>query len=97
YVKYVLRLTKGHELLPQFEFNPSEVEAVRGLQTKPGVFSDILVKFGERSLVARVEPCRLDYWICTTDAKDYVAESRLRTENPKLSQLELLLKLAEAS
>ena len=96
YIKYVLKLTKGHELLSQFELNANEVEAIKQLQSKPGVFSDIFVKYGSHSLVARIEPCRFDYWICTTDAKDFVTESRVRSENPGLSQAELLLKLSEA-
>ena len=95
YIKYVLKLTKGHELLSQFELNASEIEAIKQLQSKPGVFSDLFVKYGMRSLVARIEPCPLDYWICTTDAKDHVREMRLRQENPGLSEMELLLKLTE--
>jgi conjugal transfer ATP-binding protein TraC len=95
YIKYVLKLTKGHELLSQFDLNPNEVEAVRHLQSKPGVFSDIFVKYGTRSLVARIEPCPLDYWICTTDAKDHVHESKVRAANPGLSEMDLLLKLTE--
>lgn len=96
YIKYVLKLTKGHELLAQFELNANEIEAIKQLQSKPGVFSDLFVKYATHSLVARIEPCRLDYWICTTDAKDFVTESRVRAENPGLSQAELLLKLTEA-
>jgi conjugal transfer ATP-binding protein TraC len=95
YIKYVLKLTKGHELLSQFELNPNEIEAVKLLQSKPRVFSDLFVKYGTNSLVARIEPCPLDYWICTTDAKDHIQESRLRDENPGLTEAELLLKLTE--
>lgn len=95
YIKYVLKLTKGHELLSQFELNANEVEAVKHLQSKPRVFSDLFVKYGGHSLVARIEPCPMDYWICTTDAKDHVRESRVRAENPGLSEAELLLKLTE--
>jgi len=81
YIKYVLKLTKGHELLAQFELNANEIEAIKQLQSKPGVFSDIFVKYGTHSIIARIEPCRLDYWICTTDAKDYVTESRSFSSN----------------
>jgi len=95
YIKYVLKLTKGHELLSQFELNPNEVEAIKHLQSKPGVFSDIFVKYGGHSLVARIEPCPFDYWICTTDAKDYVREEKVRAANPGLSEAEILLKLTE--
>jgi hypothetical protein len=95
YIKYVLKLTKGHELLSQFELNSNEIDAIKELQSKPGVYSDIFVKYGTHSLVARIEPCRFDYWICTTDAKDHVLEARVREENPGLSNAEILLKLTE--
>ena len=95
YVKYVLKLAKGHELLSQFDLNENEVEAVKLLQSKPRVFSDLFVKFGGRAVVARVEPCPLDYWICTTDAKDHVTEEKVRAENPGLTETDILLKLAE--
>jgi conjugal transfer ATP-binding protein TraC len=95
YVKYVLKLAKGHELLSQFDLNANEIEAVRLLQSKPRVFSDLFVKFGTRSLVARIEPSPLDYWLCTTDANDHVTEERVRAEHPGLSEPEILLKLAE--
>jgi conjugal transfer ATP-binding protein TraC len=96
YIKYILKLTKGHELLSQFELNPNEIEAIKLLQSKPRVFSDLFVKYGNHSLVARIEPCPLDYWICTTDAKDHVYESKIRDENPGISEADLLLKLTEA-
>ncbi|MCR4294796.1 MAG: hypothetical protein NUW21_04630, partial [Elusimicrobia bacterium] len=95
YVKYILKLAKGHELLAQFDLNANEVEAVKLLQSKPRVFSDLFVKFGGHAVVARVEPCPLDYWICTTDPKDHVAEAKVRAENPALSEADILLKLAE--
>ncbi len=97
YVKFVLKLAKGHELLPQFDLNPNEVEAVRALQSKPRVFSDVFVKFGNRSLTARIEPAAFDYWLCTTDPRDHVAEAELRAANPGLSETDILLKLSEAS
>ena len=96
YIKYILKLTKGHELLPQFDLNPNEIEAVKQLESKQGVYTDLFVKFGTRSLVARLEPCPLDYWICTTDPKDRVMEDQFKAANPGLSQREVLLKLSEA-
>ena len=95
YVKIVLKLAKGHELLPEFDLNANEIEAVRQLQSKPGVFSDVFLKFGGHSLVARIEPSPLDYWVCTTNAQDWLTEEKARAANPGLSHAELLLKLAE--
>ncbi|MBI4060989.1 MAG: ATP-binding protein [Elusimicrobia bacterium] len=95
YVKIILKLAKGHELLPQFDLNANEIEAVRQLQSKPGVFSDVFLKFGGHSLIARIEPSPLDYWVCTTNAQDWLTEEKARAANPGLSQADLLLKLAE--
>ncbi|MDE1976884.1 MAG: ATP-binding protein, partial [Elusimicrobia bacterium] len=95
YVKYVLKLAKGHELLSRFDLNENEIDAVKSLQSRPGEFSDIFVKFGPHSLIARIEPGPLDYWLCTTDARDYVKESSLREAHPGISEPELLLKLSE--
>ncbi|MDD5657587.1 MAG: ATP-binding protein, partial [Elusimicrobia bacterium] len=95
YIKYVLKLTKGHELLNQFELNANEIDAVKLLQSSPRSFSDIFVKYGNHSLVARIEPCPLDYQICTTDADDHVREAKMRAENPGLSEIDLLVKLTE--
>lgn len=95
YIKYILKLSKGHELLSQFELNSNEIEAIKQLQSKPRIFSDIFIKYGNHSVVARIEPCPLDYWICTTDPKDHVLESQIRAENPKLSEVAILLKLTE--
>lgn len=95
YVKFVLKLTKGFELLPRFELNGNQVEAARHLQAKPGEFSDLLIGFGERSVVARIEPSPLEYWVCTTNAEDRLKEDRLRAARPELSTPQLLLRLAE--
>ncbi len=94
YVKYVLKLSKGHELLKHFDLNPREEDAVRNLRSQHKVFSDLFIKFGLHGLIARIEPGPLDYWICTTDAADHVRESKLRCENPNLSETELLMNLA---
>jgi len=95
YVKYILKLTKGHDLLEQFDLNQNEAQAVKQLAAEPGKFSDIFIKYGERSLVARIEPCPLDYWICTTSAQDFVKEEQLRKAHPGISESDLLVKLAE--
>ena len=47
YVKYVLRLTKGHDLLPQFGFSKPEMEAIKNLIRVPRKFSDIFLKFND--------------------------------------------------
>jgi type IV secretory pathway VirB4 component len=97
YVKYVLKLTKGHELLPQFGLNSREIEAIRSLQSIPRRFSDLFVKFNTASSILRIEPSPLDYWICTTDADDAVTEERMKAKHPDWSAWEILRGLAKES
>lgn len=95
YVKYVLKLTKGHDVLPQFGFNSAEIEAIKNLASVPRKFSDVFLKFDSQATVLRIEPSSLDYWICTTDAEDSVKESRLRNQHPDWTDLQILQALAD--
>lgn len=93
YVKYVLRLTKGHELLPQFNFTVPEIEAVKNLQSAPRQFSDVFLKFNDKATTLRIEPSPLDYWICTTDAEDTLKEEQLRHAHPEWSHARVISEL----
>jgi conjugal transfer ATP-binding protein TraC len=95
YVKYILRLTKGHDLLPQFGFTSTEIEAIKALSSVPRKYSDLYLKFNEHGTVIRVEPSPLDYWICTTDPEDAMKESALRHEHPGWSHAQVLEALAQ--
>jgi len=44
YIKYVLKLTKGHEHLASFGFSASETEAIKNLSSVPRKYSDIFVR-----------------------------------------------------
>jgi len=95
YVKYILKLTKGHELLPQFGFTPKEVEAIQSLSSVPRKFSELFLKFNDHSTVIRIEPCPLDYWICTTDAEDSLKEEKIRQAHQEWPHGRVLETLAE--
>ena len=95
YVKYVLRLTKGHEHLPQFGFSPGEIEAIKNLHSVPRQFSDVFLKFIEQATTIRIEPSPLDYWVCTTDAEDTVREEKLRREHPDWSHGRVMTELSK--
>jgi len=97
YVKYVLRLTKGHELLPQFGFNKAEIEAIRNLSAVPRKFSDVFLKFNNDATVLRIEPSPMDYWICTTDPEDRVREDLLRKQKPNWTEVQIIKSLASGS
>lgn len=90
YTKYILRLKKGHELLPQFQLNSPEIETIKNLTSQQGIFSEVFLKFNENSRVLKIQPSRTDYWICTTDADDKVTEDKFREEHPGLSEMEVI-------
>jgi type IV secretory pathway VirB4 component len=94
FTKYILKLNKGHELLKQFDLNESEVSEIKTLISRPGHFSELFVKFGEKGAIARLEPTPLEYWIATTDPEDLKAENSERGTNPHLKPLALLQHLA---
>ncbi len=95
HVKYILRLKKGHEELGDFGFNENQVRAVRELEVKPGRYSEIFILFDQRSVLAKLEPSPLEYWIATTDPTDLAEEKRLRSEYPSDSNLAALERLAK--
>ena len=97
YVKYILKLQKGHELLSRFDLNANEIEACKELEVRPGISSEIFIKFFNRGVIAKIEPSGLDYWIATTDPEDFLEEEKLRRlGGPEHSDLEILKTLAES-
>jgi conjugal transfer ATP-binding protein TraC len=95
YVKYILRLTKGHELLPQLGFAANEIETIKQLNSVPRKYSDVYLKFNDRGAVLRLEPSALDYWICTTDADDSLKEEALRKDHPNWNTVQVITRLAK--
>jgi len=95
FVKYVLKLQKGYELLPQFQLTEPEIEEVRNLNAVKGKYSEVFLKFSNNCRVIRIEPSALDYQICTTDPDDLKKETQYRQEHPKASDLEVMKGLAE--
>jgi conjugal transfer ATP-binding protein TraC len=95
YVKYALKLQKSHDILTEFEFNENETKAVRELETRPGEYAEVFIKFFDRSVIARVEPTSLEYWIATTSPEDTVTEARERLAHPDWDELKLLRELSK--
>jgi conjugal transfer ATP-binding protein TraC len=92
-IRYILRLKKGQEKLGLFGLNENEVAAVGELEVRPGFYSEAFIKFDERSVIVKLEPSPLDYWIATTDAVDLAEEARIRRDQT-LGDLEILERLA---
>ncbi len=97
FTKYILKLNKGHELLSRFELSDTEIEAVKSLVSRPGMFSEAFIKYGTDSTIGRIEPTALEYWIATTDPGDYALEQEVRKRNPTFDAFALLKYLAENS
>ena len=95
YLKFVLRLQKGHELLEKFGLNAQETEVVKSLVSVRGEYSEIFLKFGQAQQVLKIQPSLTDYWIATTDPEDQQIIDKITSENPQISQIELIKKLKE--
>jgi conjugal transfer ATP-binding protein TraC len=95
YVKYILRLKSGFELLEQFGLNAQEVGKVKSLRIEKGKYSEVFLKFSEYARVIRIEPSAVDYWICTTDPDDAKKEDDLRAKYPQYAEVQILENLSQ--
>ena len=95
HVKYILRLKKGHEELASLGFNENQIRAVRELEVRPGRYSEIFILFDQKSVLAKLEPSSLEYWIATTDPTDLAEEKRVQNEYSDDSSIALLERLAK--
>ncbi|MDR1196171.1 MAG: ATP-binding protein [Endomicrobium sp.] len=95
YVKYILRLKSGFELLEQFGLNAQEIGKVKNLRIEKGKYSEVFLKFSEYARVIRIEPSAVDYWICTTDPDDAKKEDDLRAKYPQYTEAQILENLSQ--
>ena len=95
YIKYVLKLQRGFEVLKKLDFNEKEIELVKSLQSIRGKYSEIMVKFMNKTQVLRIQTSKTDYWICTTDPEDFKIEQQIRNKYPNITETELLKKLSQ--
>ncbi len=94
YWKVFLRLDMGHEQLSGFGLNDRQIEAIKSLAMKKRSYSEMLVVFGERSRVLRIQPSSLEYWLATTNAEECAKEAQMtavRSDDP-LSVIKALAK-----
>ncbi len=90
YTKYILKLQKGFETLAKLDFNEQEIELAKTLTSIRGKFSEIMIKFMDKTQVVRIQVPKSDYWICTTDPEDYKKELQIRHQHQGTSELEIL-------
>jgi hypothetical protein len=93
YLKFVLKIKSGYELLDKFGLNPQEIEKVRLLRSEKGKYSEIFLKFNENSRVIKIQPSPVDYWICTTDPVDAQKEADVRARHPDFTDAQIIAEL----
>jgi len=93
-IKIILRLESGYELLEKFKLTPPQVETTKHLLAT-STFREVFIKYAEFCRVIKIEPSKLDYWICTTNAKDFTKEQQYREEHPGLTEIQILEGLAK--
>lgn len=97
YLKFILKIKSGHELLEKFGLNPQEVAKVQELRIEKGVFSEIFLKFNEHSRVIKIQPSPVDYWICTTDPVDAQKEKAMREAHKDYTTAQIIKALADSN
>lgn len=78
-----------------FDFNDSQVEAVKSLEIVKGKYSEFFFMQDENQAVVRLEPEALAYWICTTDGNEKSKVEEMRLQKPELSLIEILKELSK--
>jgi hypothetical protein len=76
--------------------NENEVALIQSLHQEKGQYSEAFLVAGQdRRAVTVIAPTPLELWIATTDPRDLTLIEKVRSENPNLSQIEVLQTLAE--
>jgi conjugal transfer ATP-binding protein TraC len=96
-IKWVL-MQKGSDkkrLKEVLNLNDKEVEHITALKQERGLYSEAFLMSEDNHAVIRVCPTPLEYWIATTDPRDTAKIEVLKRNEPALSQLQILKKLAD--
>ncbi len=78
-----------------FDFNDTQVEAVKSLDIVKGKYSELFFMQDENQAVLRLEPEPLSYWICTTDGADKARVEALRAMAPERPLIDILIELSK--
>ena len=91
-IRLFLRHQKGNygPVIDHFGLSARAAAAFRGLDMKPGHYSDILLMYGAHTSVVRLALSPLAYWILTTDKADKDFLARAAEKNPLLDRREFV-------
>ena len=96
-IKWVLK-QKGADkerLKEVLGLNPNEVDLISSLQQERGSYSEAFLMAEDARAVVIIESTPLEYWLATTDGRDLGKIEEFKKQNPEISQLEILKKLAD--
>ena len=77
-----------------FDFNDTQVERIKSLNIKKGEYSEFYYLQDENEAILRLIPEPLSHWFSTSDANDKMTIAQMEKDNPELSKIEVLEKLA---
>ena len=77
-----------------FDFNDSQVEAIKSLEIVKGKFSEFFLMQDENQAILRLMPEPLSYWICTSDGNEKAKIAEMEEKYPNESKIQILERLA---
>ena len=81
------------DLQQKLQLNDSELEVIKGLQTKKGKYSELFLIQGENKSILKIAPDSLAYWVATSDARDNLKIARMAEKLPPSCIIEVLQQL----
>ena len=82
-----------NDLQDKLQLNEQEIEAIKGIHTVKGSYSDFLLIQGGRKCILQISPHHLSYWVATSDPGDNAKIDEMKKKYPDLSTIEVLKKL----
>ena len=90
--KWIFPVSTKEEDLLAFGLTPREVELLQTLDARPGDFSEVLFSRQGESMILRLEPSLLEYWLCAkSPEEDLVVKERVLETGGLMEALKTLL------
>ncbi|MHB1731714.1 MAG: hypothetical protein ACYCVG_12340, partial [Leptospirillum sp.] len=90
--KWIFPVMTREEDLLAFGLSPREIELVGTLDSRAGDFSEVLFSRQGQSMILRLEPSLLEYWLCAkSPEEDRVVEERISETGGLMEALKSLL------
>tara|TARA_B110001454_G_scaffold174174_1_gene165622 strand:- start:10674 stop:13088 length:2415 start_codon:yes stop_codon:yes gene_type:complete len=93
---FILRQRKidWNDFKSSFDFNDSQVEAIKSLEIVKGKYSEFYLMQDENQAILRLVPEPLSYWICTSDGNEKAKIKEMEDRHPNESKIQILQRLA---